>query len=98
LPEILRPFEWNEKFCAVMEFLRLSCSQRAPSLRHCSAICKLLSRLGGVMVSVLAIGPQCTRVQTRPKRLSFEGVKFRSTPSFGGEVKPAAQVVIFYGM
>jgi hypothetical protein len=32
---------------------------------------------------------QGSRVQTRPKTMDFKGDKIRSTPSFGGEVKPS---------
>jgi hypothetical protein len=39
------------------------------------------------VVSVLAIGPQGSRVQTQPRTMDFKGDKIRSTPSFGGEVK-----------
>jgi hypothetical protein len=38
------------------------------------------------VVSVLATG---LRVQTRPRSMDFKGDKIRSTPSFGGEVKPS---------
>jgi hypothetical protein len=41
------------------------------------------------MVSVLATGPKGSRVQTRPRTMDFKGDKIRSTPSFGGEVKPS---------
>jgi hypothetical protein len=40
--------------------------------------------LGGLVVSVLATG-----VQTWPRTMDFKGDKIRSTPSFGGEVKPS---------
>jgi hypothetical protein len=30
-----------------------------------------------------------SRVQTRPRTMDFKGDKIRSTPSFGGEVKPS---------
>jgi hypothetical protein len=32
---------------------------------------------------------QGTRVQTRARTMDFKGDKIRSTPSFGGEVKPS---------
>jgi hypothetical protein len=40
------------------------------------------------VVSVLATG-QGSRVQTQPRTMDFKGDKIRSTPSFGGEVKPS---------
>jgi hypothetical protein len=45
--------------------------------------------LGGLVVSVLATGPQGSRVQTRPRTMDFKGDKIRTMPSFGGEVKPS---------
>jgi hypothetical protein len=36
---------------------------------------------------------QGSRVQTRPRTMDFKGDKIRSTPSFGGEVKPSFHVV-----
>jgi hypothetical protein len=41
------------------------------------------------VVSVLVTGPKVSRVQTRPRTMDFKGDKIRSTPSFGGEVKPS---------
>jgi hypothetical protein len=40
------------------------------------------------VVSLLANGSR-SRVQTRPRTMDFKGDKIRSTPSFGGEVKPS---------
>jgi hypothetical protein len=39
--------------------------------------------LGGLVVSVLATGPKVRGA------MDFKGDKIRSTPSFGGEVKPS---------
>jgi hypothetical protein len=47
-----------------------------------------LIALGGLVVSVLATGPQGSRVQTQPRTMDFKGDKIRTTPSFEGEVKP----------
>jgi hypothetical protein len=44
--------------------------------------------LGGLVVSVLATGPQGSRVQTRPRTMDFKGDKICTMPSFGGEAKP----------
>jgi hypothetical protein len=41
--------------------------------------------LGGVMVSILAIGVQGSQVQTQPR-----AVKIHCMPCFGGEVNPSA--------
>jgi hypothetical protein len=51
--------------------------------------------LGGVMVSVLAIGPKVRGSKPGRGQWIFNGDKIRSTPSFGGKVKPH---VIFYSM
>jgi len=47
-----------------------------------------LCRLGDVVVSVLATGPQGSWFQTWPRRWIFKGDKFRSTTFFVWEVKP----------
>jgi hypothetical protein len=39
------------------------------------------SRLGGVVVSVLATGPKGCGFKTQTRRWIFKGVKIRSTPS-----------------
>jgi hypothetical protein len=46
-------------------------------------------RLGGVMVSVLAIGTQGSRFQPAQRDGFIRAIKMR-TPSFGGEVKPSS--------
>jgi hypothetical protein len=45
--------------------------------------------LGGLVVSVLATGPKVHRLKPRPGTMDFKGDEIRSTPSFGGEVKPS---------
>jgi hypothetical protein len=47
---------------------------------------------GGLMVSVLAVGPKVCG--SNPAK----GDKIRSAPSFGGALKPLSHVVRFYGM
>jgi hypothetical protein len=46
--------------------------------------------LYGVVVSVLAIGPKVCGFRLGRGRWIFKGEKIRSTPPFGGEVKPPA--------
>jgi hypothetical protein len=41
------------------------------------------------VVSVLATGPKVRGFKPRPRSMDFKGDKIRSTPSFGGEVKPS---------
>jgi hypothetical protein len=43
---------------------------------------------GGLVVSVLVTGHKVSRFKT-PRSMDFKGDKIRSTPSFGGEVKPS---------
>jgi hypothetical protein len=50
------------------------------------------------MVSVLAIGPNVRGFKLGCGDGFLQALKIRSTPSFGGEVKPSAHVIIFYGM
>jgi hypothetical protein len=45
--------------------------------------------LGGLVVSVLATGPKVRGFKPGRGRWIFKGDKIRSTPSFGGEVKPS---------
>jgi hypothetical protein len=45
--------------------------------------------VGGLLVSVLAIGPNVRGFKTGQGRCIFKGDKIRSTTSFGGEVKPS---------
>jgi hypothetical protein len=55
-------------------------------------------RIGGVIVSVLATGPNVRVFKPSRGDRFLSAIKNRNTPSFGGEVKPSAQVVKFYGM
>jgi hypothetical protein len=55
-------------------------------------------RLGGVMVSVLAIGPKAHKFKPGQCNGFLRVIKIRSTSSFRGGVKPEAHVVTFYGM
>jgi hypothetical protein len=48
------------------------------------------SRLGGLMVSVLAIEPKVREFIPGQGDGFLRAIKIRSTPSFGGEVKPSA--------
>jgi hypothetical protein len=54
--------------------------------------------LGGIVVIVLAIGPRFRGFKPGRGRWNFTGNKIRSETTFGGEVKPAAPLVRFYGM
>jgi hypothetical protein len=45
---------------------------------------------GGLVVSALAIGPKVRGFRSQRGRGFLRAVKIRSTPSFGGEVKPSA--------
>jgi hypothetical protein len=45
--------------------------------------------LGGLVVSVLATGPKIRGFKPGRGRWIFKCDKIRSTPSFGGEVKPS---------
>jgi hypothetical protein len=46
------------------------------------------SRLGGVVVSVLATGPKGRGFKAGRGDAFLKAIKIRSTPSFGWEVKP----------
>jgi hypothetical protein len=46
------------------------------------------SRIGGVVVSVFAIGPKGRGFEPGPDDGFLRAIKIRSTPSFGWEVKP----------
>jgi hypothetical protein len=46
--------------------------------------------LGGLVVSVPAIGPKVNRFKPGQGQQTFMGYIFRGTSSFGGEVKPSA--------
>jgi hypothetical protein len=46
--------------------------------------------LGGIMVIVLAIGPKVPGFKHAKDDGFLRAIKIRSTPSFGGEVKPLA--------
>jgi hypothetical protein len=46
------------------------------------------SRLGGVVVSVLATGPKGRKFESGQGDGFLRAIKIRSTPSFGREVKP----------
>jgi hypothetical protein len=48
------------------------------------------SHLSGVMVSVLATGPNVHRFKASQGDEFLRAIKIHSTPSFGGEVKPSA--------
>jgi hypothetical protein len=50
------------------------------------------------MVSVLAIGPTVCGFKPGRGRRIFMAIKICGTPSFGGQVKPSAHVVRFYGI
>jgi hypothetical protein len=54
--------------------------------------------LGGVMVSVFAIGPKVRGFKPGRGDGLLRAIKIRSTPSFGGEVKPNAHVIRTYAM
>jgi hypothetical protein len=47
-------------------------------------------RLGSIIVSVLAIGPKVRGFKPAEATEFLRAIKIRSTPSFGGEVKPKA--------
>jgi hypothetical protein len=48
----------------------------------------IFSRLGGVVVSVLATGPKSCGFKRGQEDGFLRAMKIRSTPSFGWEVKP----------
>jgi hypothetical protein len=48
----------------------------------------ILSRLGGVVVSVLATGPKGPGYKAGQGDGFLSAIKVRSSPSFGGEVRP----------
>jgi hypothetical protein len=48
----------------------------------------ILCRLGGVILNALAIGPKVLGFKSGRGDGFLRVVEFRSTPSFGGEVKP----------
>jgi hypothetical protein len=50
----------------------------------------ILSHLGDVMVSVLAVGPKVYRFRPGRGDGFLRAIKICSMPSFGGEVKPGA--------
>jgi hypothetical protein len=54
--------------------------------------------LGGVMVSVPATGPKVRGFKPGQRDGFLTAIKIRSTPSFGGQVKPRPHVVKFHGM
>jgi hypothetical protein len=58
----------------------------------------IISLLGGVMLSVLAIGPKVREFKSCRRDGFLKAIRIRSTSFFGGEVKPSPHVVIFYGM
>jgi hypothetical protein len=53
--------------------------------------------LGGVMVSVLAIGPKVCGFNPGRGRWIFKGDKIRNAPSFRGKVKPLVPYRKMYG-
>jgi hypothetical protein len=68
---------------------------------HCNAdICFIKGggRLGGVMVSVLTIGPKVRGVKPDRGDGFLRAIKICSTPSFVEEVKPEPHVVRLYGI
>jgi hypothetical protein len=54
--------------------------------------------LGGVMGSVLAIGPEVLGFKPGRGDVFLRAISIRSTPSFGAEVQPSTDVVRVYGM
>jgi hypothetical protein len=56
------------------------------------------SRLGGVVVSVLATGPKVCGFEPGQGDGFLRAIKTRSTPSFGWEVKLEVQCRKIYGM
>jgi hypothetical protein len=55
-------------------------------------------RIRDIMVSVLSIRPMVLRSKPGRGDGFLREIKIRSTPSFGGQVKPSTHVVRFYGM
>jgi hypothetical protein len=53
--------------------------------------------LGGVVVSVLATGPNGRELKPGLGNGFLKAIKFRSTPSFGWELNRRSHVVRFYG-
>jgi hypothetical protein len=58
--------------------------QQIGSVQQCSVA------LGGLVVSVLAIGLKIRGFRPGRGRWNFRAIKIRSRTSFGGEVKPSA--------
>jgi hypothetical protein len=56
----------------------------------CIKVWKAQNRLGGVMVSVLAIGFKVSGFKLGQGDAFLRAIKIRTTPSFGGKVKPEA--------
>jgi hypothetical protein len=59
---------------------------------NCSYYCEVTTAkvvLGGVMISVLAIESKVRGFKSGRERRILRPIKIRSTPSFGGEVKPS---------
>jgi hypothetical protein len=57
------------------------------------------SHVGGIMVSVLTIGPKVHRFKAGQGDDGFlRVIKINSAALFGGEVKPGPNVVRFYSM
>jgi hypothetical protein len=69
-------------------------------LKNCSTDVKYsISRLGGVMVIVLAIEPKVQEFKPGRGGGLLGAINIRSTTSFRGEIKPTgAHVVRCYGM
>jgi hypothetical protein len=62
--------------CSVLKFeKRITSAKSAIKTNAMNSTPQRKSRLGGVVVSVLASGPQSTRVRSRPRRWIFNGVK-----------------------
>jgi hypothetical protein len=55
-------------------------------------------RLGGVVVSVLATGPEFEPGQDDGLFRALMAIKIRSTPSFGWKVRPEVPCSKIYGM
>jgi hypothetical protein len=73
----------------VFDFFVSSCLQeyQCDGKRRCEAVTLLVS-IG--CLEILCVDTTVrSRVQTRPRSMGFKGDKIRSTPSFGGEVKPS---------
>jgi hypothetical protein len=56
------------------------------------------SRLGGVVVNLLATGPKSCEFEQGQGNQFLWTMKIRSTPSFGWEVKPELPYLRFYSM